>query len=66
MALNDSIEKEKKTVLLFQNGGWTTWGGNNYPLRGGKVSIFEGGTSVAGFVNGPESLLNKKGDKFEG
>jgi len=56
------------TLIIFSadNGGWTTFGGNNYPLRGGKVSIFEGGTRVAGFVNGPESILNKKGDKFEG
>ena len=36
------------TLLIFQadNGGWTKFnnlGGNNYPLRGGKGSDFEGG-----------------------
>ena len=24
--------------ILPQNGGWTAHGGNNYPLRGGKVT----------------------------
>jgi len=54
------------TLIVFSsdNGGWTTFGGNNYPLRGGKVSIFEGGTRVAGFVHG--KMLNKTTNRFTG
>ena len=52
------------TLLIFQadNGGWITnptLGGNNFPLRGGKVSDFEGGVRTFALVNGgylPESL----------
>ncbi len=30
-----------------------TVGGSNYPLRGGKVSNWEGGIRTPGFVQGP-------------
>ena len=45
------------TLLVFQadNGGWITnptLGGNNFPLRGGKVSDFEGGVRNFALVNG--------------
>lgn len=33
-------------VVTSDNGGCTTDGGNNYPLRGGKQSMFEGGFKV--------------------
>ncbi|XP_005099750.2 arylsulfatase B [Aplysia californica] len=54
------------TLIIFtsDNGGWTSYGGNNYPLRGGKISIFEGGTRVVGFLHGP--MLARKGGKFDG
>lgn len=52
-----------RTLLIFQadNGGWIQpdYGGNNWPLRGGKVSDFEGGVRTVAFLNGgflPTSL----------
>ncbi|GFN76971.1 arylsulfatase b [Plakobranchus ocellatus] len=54
------------TLLVFtaDNGGWVTYGGNNYPLRGGKFTVFEGGTRAVSFVHGP--MFNKTGIKYEG
>eukprot|EP01064_Diplonema_japonicum_P017370 TRINITY_DN2545_c0_g1_i7.p1 TRINITY_DN2545_c0_g1~~TRINITY_DN2545_c0_g1_i7.p1 ORF type:complete len:503 (+),score=120.75 TRINITY_DN2545_c0_g1_i7:27-1511(+) len=49
----------ENTILIFasDNGGPTnenegTWS-SNYPLRGGKNSMWEGGTRVAGCIAGP-------------
>ena len=33
-------------------------GGNNYPLRGNKATIWEGGTRSAAFIHGPKILGN--------
>lgn len=54
------------TLIVFSadNGGWVNYGGNNYPLRGGKFSIFEGGTRAVAFVHGP--MFNKTGIKYDG
>ncbi|XP_070578247.1 arylsulfatase B-like [Ptychodera flava] len=43
------------TILIFSsdNGGATSFGGSNWPLRGGKKAYYEGGIKVAGFVSGP-------------
>ncbi len=63
------------TLLVFSsdNGGPVYWsttpsfphgaGANNWPLKGGKVSNWEGGTRVAAFVSGgavPEAMRGKK------
>ena len=48
----------------FQNGGWIPYHGNNWPLRGGKITIWEGGTRTAGFVAG--ARLQKIGYTYEG
>ena len=44
-------------LINFQNGGTPFDGGNNWPLRGGKSTLWEGGTRVPAFVWGP--MLNR-------
>jgi len=59
-ALKDS-GMYNNTVIVFvsDNGGWPPHGGNNYPLRGQKLTIWEGGTRTPAFVHSP--LLERSG-----
>lgn len=48
------LYKDTLLVVASDNGGWiqNNYGGNNYPLRGGKVTDFEGGVRTVAFVAG--------------
>ena len=48
----------------IQNGGPTTVGANNWPLRGTKHTVWEGGTRGSAFIHG--FMLNKTGYTYNG
>lgn len=58
----------ENTLMWFfaDNGGPIYSAGNNYPMRGGKYSEFEGGIRVAAFVSGGLIPAAKRGLRSEG
>ncbi|GFO17744.1 arylsulfatase b [Plakobranchus ocellatus] len=62
--LENALKQEgmwNNTVLVFSsdNGGRVKFGSSNYPLRGEKHSLWEGGVKSIGFVSG--GLVKRKG-----
>mmetsp|Transcript_43826 Transcript_43826/g.103630 ORF Transcript_43826/g.103630 Transcript_43826/m.103630 type:complete len:536 (+) Transcript_43826:74-1681(+) len=71
--ITDALKAKKmwsNTLLVFfsDNGGplYATTGANNYPLRGGKWSDFEGGLRVNAFASGGLIPASLAGTKYEG
>ncbi|KAK7104126.1 arylsulfatase B-like [Littorina saxatilis] len=54
------------TFLLFfsDNGGPVNMGGSNWPLRGSKTTLWEGGTRSPSFVSAP-GLLHRTGYTYQ-
>jgi arylsulfatase A-like enzyme len=57
-----------KTYFIFasDNGGCPSAGGRNYPLRGTKGSLFEGGFKVEAFIYGKNLPSTIQGTKYYG
>jgi len=52
----DELGLLDSTIIVFtsDNGAYPLVAGSNYPYRGGKLTIFEGGLHVPAFIYGPK------------
>ena len=51
------VNKYRDTVMVFMSDNGGAEKGSNWPLRGGKNSVWEGGTKSVAFVHYPRYLL---------
>merc|ERR1719278_1157658 len=64
-ALRESgLYENSLVVFVSDNGAATMQGGSNWPLRGEKATVWEGGTRVPAFLHSP--LLPSPGTSFSG
>mmetsp|Transcript_50051 Transcript_50051/g.86072 ORF Transcript_50051/g.86072 Transcript_50051/m.86072 type:complete len:603 (+) Transcript_50051:85-1893(+) len=58
----------ENTILIVasDNGGCAGHGGSNWPLRGGKNSVWEGGVRVPAFIHSPMIPQSARNQVFEG
>jgi arylsulfatase A-like enzyme len=64
----DTVGALDNTLIIFasDNGGCSTGGARNYPLRGQKGSLFEGGTRVESFLSGGLIPPKLQGTSYNG
>lgn len=58
---NASMYEDTVFVLSADNGGLSQNGGYNYPLRGQKATLWEGGIRAVGFIHSPKFLRGMTG-----
>ena len=66
--MHSSFQKPNTlTRTLTHKGGWVgRTGSNNYPLRGSKVSDFEGGVRAVAFLSGGYLPISVRGGRHTG
>merc|ERR1711997_1264879 len=52
-------------ILSTDNGGTVTEGASNFPLRGGKKTLWEGGIKATAFISGGWLPESRKGQNLE-
>ena len=70
-AIYDAVDQRSvidNTYIIFasDNGGCPVSGGRNYPLRGGKSTLFEGGTRVEAFMYSKKLDSDRRGTEHSG